>query len=59
MKNISINNQIVCHYCKQDGHIKNRCAVKRNVYYGMKCVWFSKRTIANSQEPETVGVPET
>ena len=59
VKNTSINNQIVCHYCNQDGHMKNRCAVKRNAYYGMKCVWVPKGTIANSQGPKKVWVPKT
>ena len=54
VKNTFINNQIVCHYCNQDGHMKNRCAVKRNAYYGMKCVWVPKRTIA-LKDPKRFG----
>ena len=29
MKNTSINNKVVCHHCNQDGHMKNRCLVKK------------------------------
>ena len=47
VKSTSINNQIVCHHCNQDGHMKNKCPVKRNVYYGVKCIWVPKGTIAN------------
>ena len=36
VKSTSSNNQIVCHFYNQDGHMKNRCPVKRNAYYGMK-----------------------
>ena len=42
MKSTSSNNQIVCHFCNQDDHMKNRCPVKRNAYYGMKCIWVPK-----------------
>ena len=59
VKNKSINNQIVCHYCNQDSHMKNRCAVKKNAYYGMTCVWVSKGTITNSQRPKKVWVLKT
>ena len=47
VKSTSINNQVLCHYCNQDGHMKNRCPVKKNVYYGVKCIWVPKRTIPN------------
>ena len=48
VKSSFINNQVVCHHCNQDGHIKNRCPVKRNAYYGIKCVWLPKGTITNT-----------
>ena len=32
--------------------MKNRCPVKRNAYYGMKCIWVPKGTIANIQGPK-------
>ena len=47
VKSTPINNQVVCHYCNQDEHMKNRCPMKRNAYYGMKCIWVPKGTIAN------------
>ena len=59
VKNTSINNQIVCHYCNQDGHMKNRCPMKKNAYYGVKYVWVPKGTIANSQGLQKVWVPKT
>ena len=33
-----------------------RCLVKRNAYYGVKCVWVPKETIANTQGPKNVWV---
>ena len=59
MKNTSNNNQIVCHYCNQDGHMKNRRPVKRNAYYGVKCIWVPKGTITNTQGPKRFSVPKT
>ena len=59
VKNTSINNQVVCHYCNQNGHIKLRCLVKRNAYYGVKCIWILKGTIANTQGPKKFWVPKT
>ena len=59
VKNTSINNQIVSYYCNQDGHMKNTCPVKRNAYYGVKCVWVPKGTIINSKRPKKVLVPKT
>ena len=53
------NNQVVCHYYNQDGHMKNRCPVKKNAYYGMKCIWVPEGTIANTQWPKTFWVPKT
>lgn len=38
MKSTSINDQVVCHYCNQNGHMKYRCLVKRNSYNRVKCV---------------------
>ena len=38
---------------------KNICVVKRNAYYGMKCVWVPKGTIANSKGPKKIWVPKT
>ena len=32
------DHKIVCHYCNQNGHMKYNCPVKRNAYYGVKCV---------------------
>ena len=46
------NHKIVCHFCNQDGHMKNRCPVKRNAYYGVKCIWVPKGTVVNSQGPK-------
>ena len=42
VKSTSSSNQVVCHFCNQDGLMKNRCPVKRNAYYGMKCIWALK-----------------
>ena len=42
MKSTSTNNQVVCHYCNQNGHMKFGCPIKRKVYYGVKCVWVPK-----------------
>ena len=43
------DHKIVCHYYNQNGHMKYRCPVKRNAYYGVKCIWIPKGIIANSQ----------
>ena len=51
--------KFIYHYCNQNGHMKNRCPMKRNAYYGVKCVWILKETIANTQEPKNVWVPKT
>ena len=59
VKSTSINNQIVCHHCNQDGHMKNRCPVKRNAYYGVKCIWVLKGIIVNTQGPKGFWVPKT
>ena len=58
VSNTSINNQVIC-YCNQDGHMKNIYPVKRNAYYGVKCIWVSKGTIANTQGPKKFWVPKT
>ncbi|KAH9792213.1 hypothetical protein KPL71_004031 [Citrus sinensis] len=42
VKTTLINDQIVCHYCNQNGHMKLRCPVKRNAYYGVTCIWVAK-----------------
>ena len=56
VKSTSINNQVVCHHCNQDGHIKFRCPVKINAYYGVKCVWVLKGTIAKTlKDPKVFG----
>ncbi|KAH9680686.1 hypothetical protein KPL71_026648 [Citrus sinensis] len=44
---------------KIDGHMKNRCPVKRNAYYGMKCIWVPKGITTNSQGPKKLWVPKT
>ena len=31
--------------------MKYRCPVKRNAYYGVKCIWVPKGTITNTQGP--------
>ena len=59
VKNTSIDNQVICHYCNQDGHMKSRCHVKRNAYYGMKYIWAPKGTIANTQGPKKFWVHKT
>ena len=56
VKSTSINNQVVCHYCNQDGHMKNKCLVKRNAYYVVKCIWVPKEIIANTQGPKSIWV---
>ena len=38
VKSTSINDKIVCHYCNQNGYVSFRRPVKRNVYYGVKCI---------------------
>lgn len=38
MKSTSINDQVECHYCNQNGQMNYRCLVKRNSYYIIKCV---------------------
>ena len=58
VKSTSINNQVVCHYCNQNGHMKLGCPIKRKVYYGVKCVWVPKVTIANTQGPNSIWVPK-
>ena len=42
VKSTSINNQVVCHYCNQNSHMKLGCPIKRKVCYGVKCVWVRK-----------------
>ena len=59
MKSTLINNQVVCHYYNQDGHMQNRYPVKRNAYYGVKCIWVPKGTIANTQGHKKFWVPKT
>ncbi|KAH9770106.1 hypothetical protein KPL71_012261 [Citrus sinensis] len=44
---------------KINGHMKNRCPVKRNAYYGMKCIWVPKGITTNSQGPKKLWVPKT
>ena len=39
------DHKIVCHFCNQNGHMKNRCLVKRNAYY----------VTTNSQGPKSFG----
>lgn len=58
VKTTSINDQIVCHYCNQNGHIKLRCPVKRNAYYRVTCIWVPKGTIVNTQGPKNIWVPK-
>ena len=58
VKSTSINNQVVYHHCNQDGHMKNRCPVKRNAYYGIKCIWVPKGIIANTQWPKSIWLPK-
>ncbi|KAH9769176.1 hypothetical protein KPL71_011898 [Citrus sinensis] len=58
VKSTSTNNQVVCHYCNQNGHMKLGCPIKRKVYYGVKCVWVPKGTIANTQGPKNIWVPK-
>ena len=53
VKNTSINNQVVCHYCNQDGHMKNRCPVKGNAYYDVKCVWLQKEPLLTLKNPKS------
>ena len=55
VKSTIIRNQAVCHHCNQDGHMNNRSSVKRNAYYGVKCVWVRKWTIANTQWSKVFG----
>ena len=38
VKSTPISKQVVCHYRNQDGHVKNRCPVKRNAFYSVKCI---------------------
>ena len=59
VKSTSTTNQVVCYYCNHNGHMKNRCLVKRNAYYGVKCVWVPKGTIANIEGSKKVWVPKT
>ena len=51
--------KIVCHSCNQNGHMKYRCLVKMNAYYGVKCIWVPKGIVANAQELKKVWVPKT
>ena len=57
VKATSTNDQIVCHYCNQNGHMSFRCPVKRNAYYGAKCIWVPKGIITNTQGPKSIWVP--
>ena len=59
VKSAPINNQIVCHYCNRDDHMKNICPVKRNAYYDVKCFWVPRGTISNTQGPKKFWVPKT
>jgi len=52
------DHKIVCHYCNQNGHMKNRCPIKRNVYYGAKYIWVPKGIITNTQGPKSIWVPK-
>ena len=52
------DNKIVCHYCNQHGHMKYRCPMKINAYYGVTCVWVPKGTITNNQGLKKVWVPK-
>ena len=52
------DHKIVCHYCNQNGHMSFRCPVKRNAYYGAKCIWVPKGTISNTQGPKSIWVPK-
>ena len=58
VKNTSINDKIVCHYCNQNGHMSFSRPIKRKVYYRVKCVWVPKGTIANIQGPKSIWVPK-
>lgn len=58
VKSTSTNNQVVCHHCNQDGHMKNRCPVKQNAYYRIKCIWVPKGTVANTQGSKSIWVPK-
>ena len=44
---------------QQNSHMKNRCPVKKNAYYGVKCVWVPKRTITDTQGLKKFWVPKT
>ena len=59
VKATSINDQIVCYYCNRNGHMSYRFLVKRNAYYGIKCTWVLKLTIANTQRPKKFWVSKT
>ena len=54
----STNDQIVCHYCNGNGHMSFRCPVKRNIYYGVKCIWVPKGTKSNTQGPKSIWIPK-
>ena len=51
------DHKIVSHHCNQDGHMKNKCPIKRNAYYGAKCIWVPKGIITNTQGPKSIWVP--
>ena len=53
------DHKIVCHYCNGNDHMKLRCPVKRNAYYGVKYIWVPKGTITTTQGPKKVWVPKT
>ena len=55
----SITDQNVCHYCNRNRHMSYRCLVKRNVYYGIKCIWVPKGNITDTQGPKKLWVPKT
>ena len=52
------DHKIICHYCNGNGHMSFRCPVKRNVYYGAKCIWVPKETKSNVQGPKSIWVPK-
>ena len=29
---------VVCHYCNKNGHLSYSCPIKKNAYFGIKCV---------------------
>lgn len=48
------DHKIVCHYCNGNSHMSFRCPVKRNIYYGVKCIWVPKGTKSNAQGPKSI-----